>query len=579
VRHRPECHAGAVSSGWRPAMTCTTANSTDPELHRQTMNDGTADNVGGLRRIAFAAMTLASFALYAAGVLALHQDRTSGWDNERSAMAAAVSYLKYGTHFGAVAINVEHYFTQPPPVDSRGRHIFANSAEEALAATADGSVPPGDVRAFIIDGSGAGLTLLVTIAMALFGPHTSSLVIFYLAVIGVSTLAFMSRYRDERQFCVLLYFLIASVMLLTPLSTSQAMADEAPIGGYRLFTLAAILPALHLYCEIVASPDVGRARPGIPHLLLLFVQGVVFFAILVERSSAGYLVLVLAIALCWRVYRDKIKINLRSPLVYKTASWALGLLLWMVIISVAMPQYVKSGRASSGFWRHAFVGLSFHPQWPFGNLSDVYECKKYIPTGLTTRGADANAHCVWVAYLLNKNHDISGVADGVFGDEYEKAVREAYFYVATHYPKQVFEVYAFTKSAMIGNVLANAWASLFHLGSAPVADSLFAVVAAQGALFIAFIVAAMASGRKAIDRGMLFFPLAFAASLLPLYVAWAGLWTSGDTILLMYCCVALVPALFLQWAASFIFAGRTRAAAHPKETITADALEPRRVSR
>ena len=79
------------------------------------------------------------------------------------------------------------------------------------------------------------------------------------------------------------------------------------------------------------------------------------------------------------------------------------------------------------------------------------------------------------------------------------------------------------------------------------------------ALFIAFIVTATASGRKAIDREMLFFPLAFAASLLPLYVAWAVLWTSGDTIFLMYCCLALVPALLLQWAPTlFSRGGRER---------------------
>jgi hypothetical protein len=543
------------------------------------MTDGTIRSMSRLCRIVFGAMALASFVLYAAGVLALHQGRTGGWDNERSAMAAAVSYLKYGTHLGAVAVNVEHYFTQPPPANSGGTLIFANRAQEALAATADGSTPPGDVRAFILDGSGAGLTLLVTIAMAMFGLYTSSLVLFYLALIGVSTLAFMLRYQDERQFCVLLYFLIASVMLLTALSTSQFMVDEAPIGGYRLFTLAAILPALHLYYEIVEPSDIDRAKTWIPHLLLLFIQGVVFFAILVERSSAGYLVIALAIALFWRIYRGKTKFNLRSPLAYKTVSWALGFILWAAIVGVAMPQYAKSGRASSGFWRHAFVGLTFHPQWPFGNLSDVYDCKKYIPTGLTTSGADANGHCVWVAYLLDEKRDINAAQGEIYGDDYEKDMRKAYFYVATHYPKQVFELYAFTKSAMIGNVLADAWASLFHLGSAPVAESLFAIVAAQVALFIAFIVAATASGRKAIDRGMLFFPLAFAVSLLPLYVAWAGLWTSGDTILLMYCCLALVPALFLQWAASFVFAGRTRAAAHLKRSVTVDGLETRDVLR
>jgi hypothetical protein len=48
---------------------------------------------GGLRWIAFAAMTFASFALYAAGVLALRQDLTSQWDNERSATAAAGTRL------------------------------------------------------------------------------------------------------------------------------------------------------------------------------------------------------------------------------------------------------------------------------------------------------------------------------------------------------------------------------------------------------------------------------------------------------------------------------------------------------
>ena len=556
-------------------MTLTTANSTEAEGRRKMMNEGTADNVSGLRWIAFAAMTLASFALYAAGVLALHQDRTGWWDNERSAMAAAVSYLAYGTHFGAVAVDVEHFFLERPANNPDGAvrtaRTFANSAEEALAATVHGSVPPGPVRAFTIDGSGAGLTLLVTIAMVIFGPHASSLVIFYLAMIGVSTLAFMLRYRDERQIFLLLYFLIASVMLLTPLSTIQFMGDTAPFGGYRLLTLAAILPALHVYCEIVESRDIGRARPVLLQLLTLFVQGVVFFVIIIERSSAGYLVIALAIAFFWRFYRGKIKVNLRSPLTYKIASWSLGFLLWAAIIGVAMPQYVKAGRVFGVFWHRAFVSLAIHPQWPFGNLSEVYKCKAYIPPGLTRGASDGNGHCVWIARLLDEKRDISGVGDEIYGGDYEKDMRNAYFYVVGHYPRQVFEVYFFTKSAMIASVLSDAWVSLYHLGGAPVADSLFAIAAVQLALFIAFIVAATASGRTALDRRMLFFPLAFVASLLPLYVAWAVLWTSGDTIFLMYCCVALVPALFLQWAASLAFAGRMRAAADPRGDISADA--------
>ena len=531
-------------------MTCTTAHSTEPEGRRKAMNDGTAHNVGRLRRIGFAPMALASFALYAAGVLVLHQDRTSSWDNERSAMAAAVSYLAYGTQFGAVAVNVEHYFLERsannPDGTLRTARTFANSAEEALAATVHGAVPSGPIRAFTIDGTGAGLTLMVTIAMAIFGPNASSLVIFYLAMIGVSTLAFMLRYRDERQILILLYFLVASVMLMTPFSTIQFMADTAPFGGYRLLTLAAILPALHLYCEIVESSD-GQAKPRLPHLLALFIQGIVFFAIFIERSSAGYLVIALAIALLWQGYRGKIKVNLRSPLSYKIATWGLGFVLWAAIIGVAMPQYVKAGRLFGVFWHRAFVSLSFHPQWPFGNLSEVYKCKEYIPPGLTRGGSDGNGHCVWIADLLDEKRDISGAADEIYGGDYERDMRNAYFYVASHYPKQVFEDYAFAKSALIARVLGDAWTSLSDLAVVRVANSLFAIVAAQVALFIALIVGSAASGGKAIDGRALFFPLAFAASLLPLYIAWAAPWTAGDTIFLMYCCLALVPAFVLQW--------------------------------
>jgi hypothetical protein len=43
----------------------------------RAMAGGTIRSESGLRRIAFAAMALASHALYDAGVPALHQDRTS----------------------------------------------------------------------------------------------------------------------------------------------------------------------------------------------------------------------------------------------------------------------------------------------------------------------------------------------------------------------------------------------------------------------------------------------------------------------------------------------------------------------
>jgi hypothetical protein len=532
-----------------------------------TMTDGTIRSVTSLRQVAFAAMALASFALYAAGVLALHQDRTGQWDNERSGMAAAVSYLAYRAPLGAVAFNVERYFLQRP-VDSAGQPLqttrpFAIDPEEAIAAaTAGRSMPSGGFRMFTIDGSGAGLPLFYTIAMGMFGTHVSSLVAFYLMVVGISVFAFAWRYRDERQFVVLLYFLTTSVMLLTPLCWLQIGADAAPIGGYRLFPLAAVLPVLHLYFEIVEPSDHAGRKLENSKLLALFIQGTVFFAVFLVRSSAGYLLitLVLVSILRLRPYPGGIKGNLRSPLGRKFASWAAAFVFWAAIIAVAMPHYVKEGRVFGVFWHRALVSLSYHPQWPFGNMSEVYNCTKYIPEGLTVRLSDRIGHCVWWAYPPNATRAAGSVNEDVYGGAYEAAMRRAYFYVLFHYPKQFFEVYAYTKSALIWDVLTSAWSFLLQLTDAPVAKSLFAIVAAQLALFISFIVAAAAAGLKAVDGKMLIFPLAFLVSLLPLYVVWAVLWTSADTIVLFYCCLALVPALILQWAAGFVFTGRMRAA-------------------
>ena len=102
-----------------------------------------------------------------------------------------------------------------------------------------------------------GLPMFYTIAMAMFGAHVSSLVALYLIAVGISVVAFAWRFRDERLFVVVLYFLIMSVMLLTPLCWSEFNVNTAPIGGYRLCTLVAILPALHF---ISRSSSVDHAR-------------------------------------------------------------------------------------------------------------------------------------------------------------------------------------------------------------------------------------------------------------------------------------------------------------------------------
>jgi hypothetical protein len=109
-------------------------------------------------------LTVASFLIYALGVLALHQDRAPGWALEAAgAVPAAVSYVAYGTPFGAMDDNV----ISPARRKECSRH---------LATIATGSIPHGAVDMYSNGGTGAGTDVFTTAAMWLFGISLSSLV-------------------------------------------------------------------------------------------------------------------------------------------------------------------------------------------------------------------------------------------------------------------------------------------------------------------------------------------------------------------------------------------------------------------
>src|SRR5215475_16143006 len=59
------------------------------------------------QRALFVLIAVASFLLYALGVLALHQDKMPGWDLEaEGSLPVAISHLVYGAPLGAADQNV-----------------------------------------------------------------------------------------------------------------------------------------------------------------------------------------------------------------------------------------------------------------------------------------------------------------------------------------------------------------------------------------------------------------------------------------------------------------------------------------
>jgi hypothetical protein len=490
-------------------------------------------------QIGFPLIAVASFLLYALGVLTLHQDRAPGWAVEaQGPIPVAVSYLIYRTPLGATEDNVATRFLHPN----------GTSVQDILATAATGSIPRGAVDPYWYDGLGAGENLFATAAMGMFGISISSLVLFYLAVVGISVFAFVLRYQDKRLIVVPLYFLALTVMLLTPLSTSANAVDQMPIGGQRYFVLAVFLPALYIFFEIIERSEATDRGRRILNSLLLFTQGLLLFGALLVRSSTSYVLGLLLGILIWQMYRARRERDGLGPLVRKSAIVAAAFGLWAVFVVTALPAYVHTGRVFSVFWHRAFISFALHPDWPFGDLRQVYNCTQYIPTGLDRTASDGNGQCVWFAYPANATRPPNEVATGLYGGEYERVLRNAYFYVLVHYPRHALELYLFYKSEYIKNVLVAAWQSLFELIRAPVAKSLFVIATTQLALFIAFIIAGAIGDSVVIDRRLLIFPILFLCSLAPLYVAWAVLWTSSDTIFLMYSCLVLASSLVVQFA-------------------------------
>src|SRR5215470_17032975 len=129
---------------------------------------------------------------------------------------------------------------------------------------------------------------------------------------------------------------------------------------------------------------------------------------------------------------------------------AIVALVAQTIMVAIVYDYLLYGRVFANVWHRAFVSLSLHPEWPFGNLREVYDCTKYIPEGLTRRHHDINGECVWFAV---GNRPAAQLAEGVFGHAYEATLRSALFSVVRSYPRQAFELYFYYKPLMLWQTL------------------------------------------------------------------------------------------------------------------------------
>lgn len=491
----------------------------------------------GMRRI----LAAASFLLYAiAAIVAVHS-WPSSWSAEReNSIPIAISNVVYGLPLGLIDSNVLAEFHDTLAADG----VNPKSLEKAVEVAARGNIPRSNTitTGTGVDGLGVGQPLFIDLAMRLFGPHLPSISYLFVLLMGVATLAFIGRYDDSRLTLIPLYFVALTCLLLTPQLTEPLSRDHAPIGGNRLFALLGILPALHIFFEFVGGAD-RRDGQVWKNWVPLGVQLLILALTVLVRSAAAYLLAPLICAAIVSARRNRGDRILRYGLYRKLGFVAiLGIVFTSAVMAYA-PNYVKSGRMGGTFWHRAFGGLIVHPEWPFGNLREVYDCTRYIPQGLSQgRPADRDGQCVWLAYPPNQARPIQAVQDGTYGPEYEAVVRRAYFNVIFSYPRQALELYLYYKPALIADML---WGALdWRLDLVP--RPILSLAALQAALLAWFVAAGAAKTPFSATKTLGTLALFFLFSVVPQLVGMTALWTAADLVFYIYAALAAVFAMVVQ---------------------------------
>jgi hypothetical protein len=462
-------------------------------------------------------LAMASFIVYAIILVVFHQERPSTWSVETgSGIPAAISFFLGRAPLGSVERNILAAFFEL-------KVVTPATVNETIETTAAGTLPRS-VSTPAIDGNGIGWPIFASLAMKTFGPHLTSLVPFLLLVMGISTLLYAIRFQDDRLLMVPLIYCALSFLVWTPLGS---LVDQFAMGGIRYFSLVGILPGLHIFFELTEAHLESRAQ--MRNLALLMIQTVLFVLVLLGRINIAYMLCPLLLAISWRLWRTRRSPSQLRILALKVGTTALASIGFLAIVWAINPDYFRNGQTFGTIWHRLLTGITYGPSWPYGNLREVYDCSRAFPGGLGTGGSDQQAHCIWFAWGPNQSRSIREVIDGLFGAEYERAMRAAFFSIVRQYPLEVLDLQLREKPIAVFQTLQASLPPRLNTSR-----TINALIALQCAAFFAFVLGGLFWRRREIGPSALIIPVIFASSLLPLLMHVSGFVKAGDAILLMY---------------------------------------------
>jgi hypothetical protein len=471
-------------------------------------------------------LAVISFVIYAATLFSLPQMRDVPFCCELSGLAAAVSNVVYRAPLGTVYSGVLQHFLP----DNAGNWA---SMLQTLSKARWAGVEPGALLKTTEDGNGVGYVVFATAALRLFGLHLWALPAFMLVLMGISGIAFLRRFSGDLASVVVLYFCSLTVMLFTPLVSHPGILGGTAPGGIRYFSLVAILPAFHIMFDMM---KISSFNISVRNYLLLPIQVAIFaFAVLVRGSAAS---LIGAIVLVWLVLAWQ---NRRNPRRFRLLVGKLAILVLVPVVLVGtiallVPRdYLTQGRFGTVVWHRVFTSLGWNPAYPFPDVNDMFDCKRYIPEGIGPGISDRNGQCVWWDYTIRHHISETDTVYGTYGGRYETAAREAFFKIARRYPGEVLATFFYYKPPLILNSLRE---SIKMDMSAYPPFAIGLLVAALANLLVYF---SSPAGRPTADtRRVAALALLCAAFSIPqLLVVWALPNTAADLFFFCIFCAGL----------------------------------------
>jgi hypothetical protein len=280
-------------------------------------------------------------------------------------------------------------------------------------------------------------------------------------------------------------------------------------------------------------------------IALIAVQIVILVLAILVRNSAAPMVAALAVGCLMVVWQNHRVPGATKLILQKVTCMVVVAVAFVgVLMLSASKDYLHSGRFTETVWHRIFVSLGLHPAWPFGNLREIYDCRRYIPEGLVPGTEDRNGHCILWHYAIEHRIPPDVVSTMTYGREYDAALRAAFFNILRLYPAETLETFLYIKPRYIFWSIGQS----FELRFAGVRPALiWLLVAALGNLLVFALIpspVSSSSGHMAVASATVLFA---AFSTLPYIAVWAIPYTSADLLLLCIFGLGLALTTIIQW--------------------------------